>query len=136
MLFLLFCMLGITTTRGPLHYFNGHKANFYISTGQGSCSVNGKDDADIDAEYFCASFYGPDCKASSYEIGNYQDSGRMGYEMHKNTGCSSSGEDIAGTDCSGVRCKIWSNDGGNNKGLYDIICLGICQEGNRSNKCK
>ena len=121
-----------------MHIFNGHKANFYTSTGQGSCSSvckrgqscpynpsNWPEDAKIDAEYFCTSFYGPTYKATSFEIGKYGESGKLGYIMHKVTGCTDMGEDIEGTDCSGVKCKIFnqtsdSRDG--DKGLYNIVC--------------
>ena len=45
----------------------------------------------------------------------------MGYQMHKSTSCSSYGEDIESTDCSGVKCKIWNTSTQHN-GLYNIIC--------------
>ena len=47
----------------------------------------------------------------------------MGYQMHKRGGCTSLGEDIEGTNCSGGKCKIWSTSI-NHGGLYNIICLG------------
>ena len=102
---------------GPAHTFNGNTANFYISTGQGTCSIN--QDAKTDADYFCSSFYGTDSKSTSFEVGTYSDSGSMGYQMHKKTGCTSNGEDIDGTDCDGVKCKIWSTSY-NHNGLYNI----------------
>ena len=114
-------------TVGPVHTFNGYAANFYISTGQGECSINRQNDAKIDANYFCSSFYGTTYKAISYAEGTYTDSGSMGYQMHKTTDCSPYGEDIGSTDCDGVKCKIWS-DSTNHRGLYNIVCsrpLGI-----------
>ena len=104
---------------GPTHTFNGHTANFYISTGQGPCSIN--QDAKTDADYFCSSFYGANYQSTSYKVGDYFESGSLGYQMHKTTGCTSSGEDIDNTDCSGVKCKIWRTSY-NSNGLYNIIC--------------
>merc|ERR1712198_726468 len=113
----------LPVSKGPIHTFNGHRANFYISTGQGLCSIDNKQNAFIDAQYFCSHFYGPNFKASSYQQGRYLNSGIMGYQMHKGVGCHTLGEDIEGTNCSGGKCKIWSTsiDHG---GLYNIICLG------------
>ena len=106
---------------GPVHTFNGHTAIFYISTGQGSCSIN--QDAKTDADYFCSSFYGTDYTSTSYEVGKYSNSGSSAphYQMHKKDGCSSAGEDIDSTDCSGVKCRIWSTSSDHN-GLFNIIC--------------
>ena len=109
--------------KGPIHTFNGHAANFYISTGQSTCSVDDKQDADIDAAYFCSSFYGPNFIVLGYEIGKYEDSGNLGYKMHKGTDCSNDGEDIEETDCSGVKCKIWDNDAFGHSGLFNIVCI-------------
>ena len=115
-------------TKGPIHTFNNYKANFYISTGSGGCSING--DPKTDADYFCRSFYGPDYNATSYKRGSYDDSGRMGYQMHRQRNCYSGGEDIYGTNNNlvqtmsnayGNRCKIWSTSR-NYQGLYDIVC--------------
>ena len=111
---------------GPVHTFNGHAANFYLSTGYGPCSINAKlpliQAAKVDADYFCSSFYGTTYKSTSYEVGTYTDSGSRGYQMHRNTPrCTSKGEDIESTNCNGVKCKIWSNSA-NFKGLYNIIC--------------
>ena len=114
-------MLFFTDIKGPTHTFNGLTANFYISTRQGTCSIDGKDDAKVDADYFCSSFYGEEYKSISYREGNYDDSGKLGYQMHKGTACRSSGESIEGTDCSGVMCKIEKIDN-NYKGLFDIQC--------------
>ena len=108
-----------TEVFGPAHTFNGNTANFYISTGHGGCSIN--QNAHSDADYFCSSFYGTEYKSISYQVGRYTDSGSMGYQMHKNTGCTSSGENIENTDCSGVKCKIWNTSIQHN-GLYNIIC--------------
>ena len=115
-------------TKGPIHTFNNYKANFYISTGSGGCSING--DPKTDADYFCRSFYGPDYNATSYKRGSYDDSGRMGYQMHRRRDCYSGGEDIYGTNNNlvqtmsnayGNRCKIWSTSR-NYQGLYNIVC--------------
>ena len=107
--------------KGPIHSFNGKQANFYISTGQGGCSVNSKQNATVDAQYFCSSFYGSNYKVVSYETGSYSESGRLGNQMHKRTGCISSGSNIDDTDCSGVKCMIWMTNT-EHSGLYDIIC--------------
>ena len=69
--------------RGPIHNFNGHDANFYISTGQGVCSVNNEQNATKDANYFCKSFYSTKFKSVSYVRGKYAASGEMGWQMHK-----------------------------------------------------
>ena len=112
--------------KGPLHKFNGYTANFYISTGQGMCSIERKNDAKLDADYFCASFYGAEYKSISYKQGRYEDSGKLGYQMHKATGCADRGEDIKGTDCSGVMCKIMKTADNSliNNGLFNIECSG------------
>ena len=94
-------------------------ANFYISTGQGTCSIN--QDAKTDADYFCSSFYGEGFKSNSFKVGRYYDSGKLGYQMHKGTGCLSTGDDIEGTNCSGVKCKIMKKEN-DDSGLFDIIC--------------
>ena len=110
-----------SVSKGPIHSFNGKQANFYISTGQGGCSVNREQNATVDAQYFCSSFYGSNYKAVSYEIGSYSESGSLGYQMHKTTGCITSGQSIDDTDCSGVKCKIWSTNI-EHSGLYNIVC--------------
>ena len=115
-------MIFLAEIKGPLHTFNGYTANFYISTGQGFCSVGAKHDAKIDADYFCSSFYGKEYKSTSYEEGQYYDSGKLGYQMHKTTDCTDDGEEIQGTDCSGVKCKIKTTNVKNDKGLFNIVC--------------
>ena len=79
-----------------------------------------RDIAKLDADYFCSAFYGKDYSSTSYIVGRYDESGKLGYQMHKGPGCTS-GEDIVGTDCTGVPCKIVFRDN-NHHGLYDIIC--------------
>ena len=111
-------------TKGPVHTFNSYKANFYISTGQGGCSVNG--DPKTDADYFCRSFYGIGYNATSYKRGSYIDSGQMGYQMHRKPNCFSNGEDIYGTNDGSNnyyngKMKIWQTST-NYQGLYDIVC--------------
>ena len=106
--------------KGPVHTFNGHKADFYISTGTGWCSVENRHIAKLDADYFCSSFYGKDYTSTSYVVGTYEESGKLGYLMHNGPRCSS-GENITGTDCTGVPCKIVSRSYGPG-GLYDIVC--------------
>ena len=121
-----------------VHTFNGHKANFYLATGTGSCSAvcdpgvscpyksadDLIDDAKIDAQYFCSSFYGKNYKATSYEIGSFGESGKLGYLLHRGKGCRSSGEDIEGTDCSGFKCKIEETGTirDRERGLFNIVC--------------
>ena len=112
----------IIGTYGPVHHFNNRKANFYISTGNGGCSVNGN--PKTDADYFCSSFYGSSYKATKYTRGTYQQSGRMGFQMHKRVNCMSDGEDIYGTSCSGHKCKVLVSSR-NHKGLYNIVCSNI-----------
>jgi hypothetical protein len=41
--------------------------------------------------------------------------------MHKVSGCTSSGSDIASTNCSGQKCHMWKT-GSNYKGLYNLKC--------------
>ena len=112
-----------------MHNFNGHDANFYITTG--NCSFN--QGAQADADYFCGSFYGPNFISTSYQIGTYTQSGNMGWQMHKGTGCTSAGEYIDGTNCqwffvngqlSNGKCKIWERDDlqDDPQGLYNIGC--------------
>ena len=123
LLFGLFCLFSVlySALKGPIHTFNGKQANFYISTGQGGCSVNREQNATVDAQYFCSSFYGRNYKVVSYEIGSYSESGRLGYQMHKRTNCISSGSNIDDTDCSGVNCMIWTTNT-DHSGLYNIVC--------------
>ena len=108
-----------------MHLFNGHASNFYISTGQGSCSLgNG---ADADAEFFCKSFYGPLYKPTSYIEGAYSDSGQLGWQMLRQdpycTGAGGAGDNIYGTNCNGKFCRILNSNElqPNLKGLYDIV---------------
>ena len=122
-----------------VHTFNGHKANFYLSTGTGSCSATCDpgvsctikndltDDAKIDAEYFCSSFYGKTYRATSYEIGRYGESGKLSHMMHRGRGCltgDGSGELIEYTNCSGFKCHIMESGThrDNSKGLFNIAC--------------
>ena len=104
---------------GPVHVFNGIKANFYISTGQGGCSKTG--DAKGDADYFCRSFYGNNFASISHVRGKYAESGKMGWQMHKAQGCTSSGDDIKNTYCEDGDCKIWKTET-DHQGMYNIIC--------------
>jgi hypothetical protein len=102
---------------GPVHTFNGHESDFYISTGQGACSVGSAAD---DADYFCSHFYNDTCTAKK----GYYTSTANGLEewvMHKNGGCTSNGENIDGKTCQDGPCKIgkWSE---NLSGLRGIIC--------------
>ena len=111
-------------TKGPVHTFNSYKANFYISTGQDGCSVDGN--SKTDADYFCRSFYGIGYNATSYKRGSYIESGQMGYQMHRKPNCFSNGEDIYGTNDGSNnyyngKMKIWQT-GTNYQGLYDIVC--------------
>ena len=124
--------------QSSVHTFNGHKANFYLSTGTGSCSAvcdpgvscpnknDLTDDAKIDAEYFCSSFYGKNYKATSYEIGSFGESGKLSHMMHRGRGCltgNGSGELIEGTDCSGFKCHIMeSGNRDSERGLFNIVC--------------
>ena len=122
-------MFILIVIKGPVHIFNGHNANFYRSYWQGGCSVDRlEQDPKLDADYFCSSFYGLDYISTSYLVGKYKDSGNLGYQMHKVKDCSSEGEDIEGTNCSGVNCKIIHIMHYNEfifgyRGLYNIICL-------------
>jgi len=121
------------TKKGPIHTFNGVNANFYISTGSGSCSVSRFMEPKKDADYFCASFYGSNYHSISYEQGTYSQSGKMGWQMNKNIGCmetgwdgiSDNGDNIPGTNCTTietqVECKIWKIEI-DFAGLYDIVC--------------
>jgi cysteine-rich repeat protein len=102
---------------GPVHTFNGHASSFYISVGQGGCSL--EQGAGADAQYFCQRFYGDECRATAFREGN--SGGQNIWQMHKRDGCTSSGEDIPNTVCDGGACKIWQT-GANHGGLWDIIC--------------
>ena len=110
--------------KGPIHTFNGHKANFYITTGKGWCMNYPKNNATIDAEYFCSSFYGPNFDVISFEEGHYNDSTRMGYQLHRFTGCSSvGGPAIEKTDCP-ISSKTFKDvklsQLSQNKDLYEV----------------
>ena len=96
------------------------------------CSIDSKNDAKIDADYFCSSFYGSEYKSISYKQGQYDDSRKLGYQMHKVIDCTAKGEDIKGTDCSGVMCKILKSTT-NLNGLFDIECSDVIKKG-RGNK--
>ena len=100
---------------GPIHRFNGRESDFYIT--QSSCGIGS---AAADANYFCKSFYGSLFASTGYTSGTYSDSRSLGWQMH-NRKCTSSGEDIDGTDCNGGKCKIWQRTS-NYQGLYDIVC--------------
>ena len=121
-----------------MHTFNGKQANFYISgPNMGGCSVDAKNPCDKicsdqvfakDANYFCQSFYGSQYAALSYESGNYQNSGQMGWQFHNGWSggskhCSNKGEAIQGTSCDGHPCKMWKKSS-NFFGLWDIVCSG------------
>ena len=124
----MYIMIG-RQTFGPVHNFNGHRANFYISTHYGHCSVyTSNSNPRTDAHFFCRSFYGKNYIATEYREGYYENSGRMGYQMHKGGTCTShqlgssnAGDAIAGTDCEGYRCRILQSES-NYRGLYNIIC--------------
>jgi Stigma-specific protein, Stig1 len=111
-------------TFGPVHTFGGLQSSWYISTGQGSCSVNGQ--AATDAQYFCQHFYGPNCNVQN----GYMQGTTVGpNQMHKNSGCTSSGNDIANTICDtntapGMACKMWPIAAGYG-GLTNLVC--VCQ---------
>ena len=109
--------------KGPVHTFNGVQANFYISTGHGSCSKKGN--ARDDADYFCKSFYGDGFKSTSHVHGSYSQSGKMGWQMHHGDpkGCTSAGDSIKNTYCEDGDCKILKTEW-NKFGLYDIVCKG------------
>ena len=107
-----------SVTYGPSHTFNGHTASFYISTGQGNCSVGS---ASQDAAYFCQKFYNNSCTPQP----GYQQTSINGgsqWMMHKNGGCTSKGENIGGKTCDGGPCKIgkWSES---LSGLTNLVCV-------------
>ena len=108
----------ISETRGPVHIFRGHKSEFYIT--QDGCS---KGSAEVDAAYFCKSFYGCEyTPTTSYQEGSYSQTRLMGWQLHKNKGCrAGKGLDIDGSDCDGYDCKIWKTNE-DHQGLYNIRC--------------
>ena len=122
-----------------MHTFNGKQANFYISGPQmGGCSVEHKNPCNKtcsdpifakDADYFCKSFYGSQYAALSYVSGEYQNSGKMGWQFHNAWNsyparyCMNRGEAIQGTSCDGHPCKMWATDR-HYFGLWDIVCSG------------
>ena len=81
--------------------------------------------SDIDAAYFCTHFYGPNCNVQ----GGYQQlSALKANQMHKNSGCTSSGTDIPGTVCDtpnapGMACKMWIAINTTYAGLQNLICV-------------
>ncbi|MSP61393.1 MAG: hypothetical protein EXR72_13810 [Myxococcales bacterium] len=105
---------------GPIHSFAGLMSDFYISTGQGGCSVNNMQNKDIDAQYFCAHFYFANCTPKP---GYAQTTLINGIGMHKNLDCTPLGLDIQGKACDGGACKIWNfNGSGTLSGLKGLIC--------------
>ena len=73
-----------------------------------------------DALYFCQHFYKNTCTVrTGYTVG--QQTTSTGWEMHKNGGCTSLGEDIVNTACQGGACKIW-NTSATYGGLKNLIC--------------
>ena len=104
---------------GPIHTFNGAQANFYISTGQGTCSKKGS--AKGDADYFCKSFYGAGFIAISHVRGKYSESGKMGWQLLNAKKCNSAADPISDTYCEGGKCRIWRTET-DHQGLYDIVC--------------
>ena len=124
----MYIMIGLQTF-GPVHNFNGKRANFYISTYYGYCSVyTSYSNPRTDAHFFCRSFYGKNYIATEYRVGYYESSGRMGYQMHRGRYCTSyqigssqAGDAIDGTDCEGYKCRMLRSES-NYRGLYNIVC--------------
>ena len=121
-------------SKGPIHTFNGHKANFYRAY-QDSCSlISGRYSWRTDANYFCRSFYGREYVASSWRRGHYSDMSNspfaiLGWQMNRGRNYCMSGETISGTNCNGYPCEISQNTN-NYDGIYDIVCAklkpGMC----------
>jgi hypothetical protein len=108
---------------GPVHTFVGVNSSFYISTGQGGCSVN--QNMDTDAQYFCLHFYGQRLGMNCTPKPGYVVTTMNGNKMHKNGGCTSNGTDIPGTTCDPnitTACKMWINDPEVDSGLTNLIC--------------
>ncbi|MBW2256494.1 MAG: hypothetical protein JRI25_18125, partial [Deltaproteobacteria bacterium] len=104
-------------THGPEHTFNGLTSEHFIT--QGGCSPTGT--LGGDADYFCESFYGPDCVARPGYVAHTTPSSTYP-KMHKGPGCSSTaGTAIPGTWCGDVACRIgdWSE---NTTGVGNIVC--------------
>jgi hypothetical protein len=95
---------GQTAHMGPVHIFNGHASEFFVT--QGACGVGGNGDVEANAQYFCEHFYGVGWAATPGEAYGSTADASAEYVMHKNGGCPNEGEDIAGTDCAGGPCKI------------------------------
>ena len=113
-------------TFGPMHTFVGVVSDFFISTGQGGCSVGGMQNTAVDAQYFCAHFYGPNCTVKP----GFAQTSKAGNKMHKNSGCTSQGTDIPNTVCDnpnapGMPCKMWVDPVEVDAGLNNLIC--VCQ---------
>ena len=114
--------------KGPTHTFQGHSSNFYISMNQTfyhNCNFNL--DSEKEADIFCQSFYGFNYKSVCYQQGLYEQSGKLGNQMHSANTCFSYhgyGLDISYTNCNNKRCKIWPGLHTNYKGLYDLVCGG------------
>ena len=114
-------------TYGPTHSFNGQNSDFFLSTGQGCCSVGCAGDASVDAQYFCDHFYGTPlnktCTAKTWTQVNASSS--SGWMMHKNSGCTSSGSDITvpyAAACEGGPCKMWNTGAQAYGGLKNLTC--------------
>lgn len=107
---------------GPNHVFNWRTSDFYISTGQGGCSVG---TAQQDAEYFCTHFYGGrngNCVPTSWTEATSSQANYSSWQLHKRGGCNTNGgEDIEGLTCAGGPCKIW-NTSANHHGLTNLVC--------------
>jgi len=101
---------------GPNHTFAGQTASYYVSTGQGGCSVG---TAAGDAAYFCTHFYGATCTP----VAGYSQTTFTGavWKMHKNGGCTANGADIPGLTCDSGPCKI-GNWVENLSGLTGLVC--------------
>ena len=112
--------------RGPVHTFNGHSSNFYIVSEKNVKCGNLKN-SQMDADYFCQSLYGPSFKARCFSEGYYDESDRMGTQIHRASSCfyKSYGHTMTNTYCSGgtPECRTWYTSS-NYQGLYDIVCEG------------
>jgi hypothetical protein len=113
----------VPTSYGPIHTFNGQTSDFYISTGQGSCSVGS---AAADAAYFCKHFYGDRLARTCTPQAGYQQgtfSSPSGWMMHKNGGCTPAGNDIPTATCDTGQCKMWNTGTAvAYGGLRNLIC--------------
>ena len=115
-----YCAMGVCgmgVDHGPIHTFVGLMSDFYISTGQGGCSVGNMQNAAVDAAYFCTHFYGANCAPKM----GYMVVARQGNKMHKNGGCTSQGTDIPNTMCDQGACKMWQSPEVDS-GLTNLVC--------------